>query len=108
MHHMPYSSIGHVMHTDAEVVATGQYSGHKVFMHHKPYTKKETQPMFLSARRKKSVISSHKSSVVVFVNVLASGQVDVMSTQNSCSVVCVNVLGWGQVEVLGEVNTSCF
>ena len=107
MHHMPYSSIGHVMHTDAEVVATGQYSGHKVFMHHKPYTKKETQPMFLSARRKKSVISSHKSSVVVFVNVLASGQVDVMSRQNSCRVVCVNIRECGQVEVSRNTNLDC-
>ena len=38
MHHMPYSSIGHVMHTD--LVATGQYSGDNVFMHHMPHTKK--------------------------------------------------------------------
>ena len=36
--HMPYSSIGHVMYTD--LVATGQYSGDNVFMHHMPHTKK--------------------------------------------------------------------
>ena len=73
-------------------------------MHHKPYTKKETQTMFLSARHKQHVISSHNSSVVVCVNVLASGQVDVMSTQNSCVYVCVNVLASGQVEVLRDAN----
>ena len=38
---------------------------------------------------------SQNSCVVVCVNVLGWGQVDVMSTQNSCVVVCVNVLGWG-------------
>ena len=76
-------------------------------MHHKPYTKNETQPMFLSALRKQSVISSHNSSVVVCVNVLASGQVDVMSTQSSCVVVCVNVLASGQVEVSRDTNLDC-
>ena len=45
------------------------------------------------------MLSSSNISVVVCVDVLGWGQVDVMSTQNSCVVVCVNVLGWGQVEV---------
>ena len=44
------------------------------------------------------MLSQNSCVVVVCVNVLGWGQVDVMSTQNSCVVVCVNVLGWGQVE----------
>ena len=54
------------------------------------------------------VMSSQNSCVVVCVNVLASGQVDVMSTQNSCVVVCVNVLASGQVEVSRDANLDCF
>ena len=44
-------------------------------------------------------MSSQNSCVVVCVNVLGWGQMDVISTQIGCVVVCVNVLGWGQDEV---------
>ena len=53
-------------------------------------------------------MSSPNSCVVVCVNVLGWGQVDVRSTQNSCVIVCVNVLGWGQMEVSRGENISCF
>ena len=53
-------------------------------------------------------MSSQNSCVVICVNVLASGHVDVMSTQNSCVVVCVNVLASGQVEVSRDANLDCF
>ena len=54
------------------------------------------------------MMSSENSRVVVCVNVLANGQVDVISTQNSCVVVCVNVLVSGQVEVSRDANLDCF
>ena len=60
--------------------------------------------MFWSCAGKQSVMSSQNSCVVVCINILGWGQVDVMTTQNS--VVCVNVLGWGQTEVLREENIS--
>ena len=53
-------------------------------------------------------MSSQNNCVVVCVNVLACGQVDVISTQNSCSVVCVNVLACGQVEVSRDTNLDFF
>ena len=71
------------------------------------YTKKETQPKFLSAPCKQSVMSSQISCVVVWVYLLACGQGDVISTQNSCSIVCVNVLACGQVEVSRDTNLNC-
>ena len=67
-----------------------------------------TRLMFWSAQGKQRVMSTPNSCVVVCVNVLGWGQVDVRSTQNSCVVVCVNVLGWGQMEVSKGENIGCF
>ena len=53
------------------------------------------------------MMSPPNSCVVVRVNVMRWGQVDVKSTQNSY-VVCVNVLGWGQAEVSREEIISSF
>ena len=54
------------------------------------------------------MMSSPNRCVVVCVNVLGWGQVEVISTQNRCVVVCVNVLGWGQTKDSREANISCF
>ena len=72
------------------------------------YSQVKTCLMFWSARGKQRVMSSPNSCVVVCVNVLGWGQVDVRSTQNSCVIVCVNVLGWGQMEVSRGENMGCF